>query len=77
MLGLTFGDPADYGKVQEDDSIDVLGFEFASGTPLTLALHHADGSSDEIQANHTYNEGQIEWFKAGSALNLIKAKAGA
>ena len=73
MLGLTFADKADYDKVQEDDTIDVLGLkEFAPGKPLTVVLHHADGSTDEFKANHTYNENQIEWFKAGSALNLIR-----
>ena len=78
LLALTFANPTDYDKIQEDDSIDIVGLgEFAPGNHLTLVLHHADGSSDEIQANHTYNEGQIEWFKAGSALNLIKAQTGA
>jgi aconitate hydratase len=76
MLALTFADPNDYSKVQEDDTIDILGLEsFAEGTPLTIVLHHADGSTDECKANHTYNASQIEWFKAGSALNLI-ARAG-
>lgn len=74
MLALTFANPADYDLIKEDDTIDILGLnEFAPGKPLTIALHHADGSKDEIKVNHTYNEGQIEWFKAGSALNLIKA----
>ncbi|NVK49603.1 MAG: aconitate hydratase [Cyclobacteriaceae bacterium] len=74
MLALTFVNPADYDKVQEDDIIDILGLEsFAPGVPLKVVLHHADGSKDEFEVNHTYNEGQIEWFKAGSALNLIKA----
>ena len=76
MLALTFANPADYDLIQEDDSIDILGLgSFAPGTPLELVLNHADGSSHRIVANHTYNQGQIEWFKAGSALNLIKAKA--
>ncbi len=76
MLGLTFVDPADYDKVQEDDSIDINGLEeFTPDKPLTVVLNHADGSSDSFQVNHTYNAGQIEWFKAGSALNLIKAQA--
>lgn len=74
MLALTFANPADYDLIQEDDSIEILGLtEFAPGKPLTVVLNHADGSKDEIKVNHTYNEGQIEWFKAGSALNLIKA----
>lgn len=73
MLALTFDNPADYDLVQEDDSIDIMGLTaFKSGTPLTVVLNHADGSKDEIKVNHTYNAGQIEWFKAGSALNMIK-----
>ncbi len=75
MLGLTFADPADYDKVQEDDVIDILGLtEFTPGKPLTVRLTHADGSTDEFKVNHTFNEAQIAWFKAGSALNLIRAK---
>jgi len=78
MLGLTFANPADYDKIQEDDTIDIVGLaEFAPGKQLALVFNHADGSSDEIKTNHTYNDTQIEWFKAGSALNLIKAKANA
>lgn len=73
MLALTFADKADYDKIQEDDSIDILGLTtFAEGQPLTLVLNHSDGSKDEIKVNHTYNAAQIDWFKAGSALNLIK-----
>lgn len=73
MLGLTFADKADYDKIQEDDTINFLDLDqFAPGKPLTLEFVHADGSKDIILANHTYNAGQIEWFKAGSALNLIK-----
>src|SRR4051812_40291644 len=72
MLGLTFANPADYDKIQEDDSIDIIGLEkFTPGTPLTVVLNHKDGRKEEIKVNHTYNEGQIAWFKAGSALNLI------
>lgn len=78
MLALTFANPADYDKIQEDDTIDIDGLtEFAPGRPLEIVLHHADGSSDDIMANHTYNEGQIEWFKAGAALNLIRMKVSA
>lgn len=74
MLGLTFANKADYEKIKEDDSIDILGLTtFAPNTPLTLVLNHADGSKEEIKANHTYNEQQIEWFKAGGALNIIRA----
>lgn len=73
MLALTFANKADYDKIQEDDNIDVLGLTtFSPNQPLTLVLHHADGKKDEIQANHTYNEQQIEWFKAGAALNIIR-----
>ena len=75
MLAITFDNPADYDKVQEDDTIDIKGLtEFAPNKPLRVVLHHADGSTDEFLVNHTYNEQQIEWFKAGSALNLIKQK---
>lgn len=74
MLGLTFANPADYDLIQEDDSIDILGLtSFAPGKQLQIVLNHADGTAETISVNHTYNEGQIEWFKAGSALNLIKA----
>ncbi len=73
MLALTFADKNDYDKIQEDDTIDILGLtSFAPNVPLTIRLTHKDGTVEEIKANHTYNEGQIEWFKAGSALNLIK-----
>jgi aconitate hydratase len=73
MLALTFANKEDYDKVQEDDSIDILGLTgFAPGKPLTVVLNHADGSRDEILVNHTYNEQQIEWFKAGGALNVIR-----
>jgi aconitate hydratase len=73
MLGLTFVDPADYDKIQETDTIDILGLdEFTAGVPLKIKLNHADGSSDVFEVNHTYNKTQIDWFKAGSALNLIK-----
>ena len=72
MLALTFIDKNDYDKVQEDDNIDIIGLDnFSPGQPLTVVLNHADGTSDEISVNHSYNQNQIEWFKAGSALNLI------
>ena len=75
MLGLTFNDKDDYEKIQEDDSIDILGLtDFTPGKPLTVVLNHKDGSKDEIVVNHTYNEQQIEWFKAGGALNVIRAQ---
>jgi aconitate hydratase len=73
MLALTFANPADYDKIQEDDTIDILGLTtFTAGVPLTVVLHHKDGSKEEIKANHSYNAQQIEWFKAGSALNLMR-----
>lgn len=73
MLGLTFANPADYDKIKEDDTFDIVGLTtFTPGVPLTLVIHHADGTSEEIKVNHTYNEQQIGWFKAGSALNKIK-----
>lgn len=78
MLALTFNDKTDYDKVQEDDIIDILGLtDFAPGVPLTLALHHADGTTDHVVVNHTYNAQQIDWFKAGSALNLIRQEMAA
>ena len=75
MLALTFVDKDDYNKIQEDDQIDIQGLtSFAAETPLTLNLRHKDGSTDTIQVNHSYNANQIEWFKAGSALNLMGKK---
>ncbi|MFV0142462.1 MULTISPECIES: aconitate hydratase [Empedobacter] len=75
MLALTFADKSDYDKVQEDDTINFIDLtEFAPRKPLTIEFVHADGSKDLVVANHTYNAQQIEWFKAGSALNLIKAQ---
>jgi len=72
MLALTFANEADYDKIQEDDTINFLDLtEFAPNRSLTLEFIHKDGSKDMIMANHTYNASQIEWFKAGSALNLI------
>lgn len=77
MLALTFANKDDYDKIQEDDTFDIIGLsEFAPGKPLSIILHHNDGTNEEILANHTYNEYQIEWFKAGSALNLIKLNEG-
>ena len=74
MLGLTFANKEDYDKIQENDIIDINGLtEFAPNQPLTIVLHHQDGTSEEILANHTYNKQQIEWFKAGGALNIIRA----
>ncbi len=78
MLALTFANPADYDKIQEDDTIDIKGLvTFAAGVPLTIVLHHNDGTVDEFLVNHTYNDQQIEWFKEGSALNIIRKSVGA
>jgi aconitate hydratase len=74
MLALTFACPEDYDKILEDDAIDILGLDaFAPETPLTVVLHHADGSEETLQVHHTYNETQIAWYRAGSALNLIRS----
>ena len=73
MLALTFDDKADYEKFREDDAIDIVGLtSFAPNQKLTLVLHHNDGTQDEIKVNHSYNEQQIEWFKEGAALNIIR-----
>ena len=75
MLALTFAHEADYEKIQEDDRVDFTDLtDFAPGKPLTLVFKHKDGSSDTILANHSYNPQQIGWFKAGSALNIIRAQ---
>ncbi len=74
MLALTFANKDDYNKIQEDDRFDITGLtSFAPGTPLTLVIHHSNGNSEEIKVNHSYNAQQIEWFKAGGALNIIRA----
>lgn len=76
MLGLTFANEADYDKIREDDTFNFLDLDqFAPGKQLTLELAHADGTKEEIKLNHTYNAQQIEWFRAGSALNLIAAES--
>ncbi len=73
MLALTFADKADYDKIQEADTISILGLtEFAPNKPLQMVLNHADGVSDTITVNHSYNEQQIDWFVAGGALNIIR-----
>ncbi|MFH1160410.1 MAG: aconitate hydratase [bacterium] len=75
MLALTFVSPGDYDRIREDDTVDVIGLDtFAPGVPLTLVLHHADGTTEEMQVNHSYSPLQIGWFKAGSALNYMKLK---
>jgi aconitate hydratase len=73
MLALTFENEADYDRIQEDDVINLIDLEsFAPERPLTVELVHANGQKESFKVLHTYNAQQIEWFKAGSALNLIK-----
>ncbi|MBL7710220.1 MAG: aconitate hydratase, partial [Chitinophagaceae bacterium] len=75
MLAITFANKEDYNKILEDDSIDVEGLlAFAPGKQLQLVLNHKDGSSETIAVNHSYNQQQIEWFKAGGALNVIRSE---
>jgi aconitate hydratase len=74
MLALTFANKADYDKIQENDNIDIEGLlAMAPGKQLQVVLNHADGSNETINVNHSYNEQQIDWFKAGGALNIIRA----
>jgi aconitate hydratase len=73
LLGLTFDNKADYEKIREGDKFSILGLEdFAPGRQLRVELTHEDGSKEQFAVNHTYNQTQIEWFEAGSALNLIR-----
>ena len=73
MLALTFVDKDDYNKVQENDRISLTGLhDFTPGSKLTVTLRHEDGSTESFPVEHTYNELQIGWFKAGSALNFSK-----
>ena len=75
MLALTFANKEDYDKVREEDNIDIIGLTtFSPGQPLTVILNHANSTMDIIKANHTYNEPQIGWFKAGGALNVIRSE---
>ena len=77
MLALTFVNPKDYDKVRQDDLIDILNFkDFAPGQNLTIQLTHADGTKEKFEVAHTYNQAQIDWVKAGSALNKIRKDAG-
>ncbi|MCC7231669.1 MAG: aconitate hydratase [Bacteroidia bacterium] len=78
MLAVTFADKSDYDKIREDDTIDINGLtSFTPGKDLTVHVHHSDGSSEEFQVKHTYNKHQIEWFKAGGALNIIRSSVNA
>jgi aconitate hydratase len=72
LLALTFNDPDEYNMIREDDRIDLVDLaNLTPNQPVTCIIHHADGTTDTLKLNHTYNEAQVEWFKAGSALNLI------
>ena len=71
MLPLTFIDPADYDKINPDDKVDLMCTELAVGKPITLKVHPKKGASWEAKLAQTFNEGQIEWFKNGSALNTM------
>jgi len=73
MLALTFIDKSDYEKIREDDQIDIVGLTtFAPGSQIALVLHHSDGTTEKFNVAHTYSENQIDWFRAGGALNLIR-----
>jgi len=73
MLALTFANKDDYDKIREDDTFDIIELkEFSPGKPLIVVINHTDGTNEKIITNHSYNKNQIEWFKAGSALNLIR-----
>jgi aconitate hydratase len=73
MLPLTFDNPADYDKVQETDRVSVIGLkDLAPGKPLTVLLHHADGTDETIRCRHSFSAEQIAWFTAGAALNLLR-----
>merc|ERR1719293_208256 len=75
MLPLTFADKADYDTLQTGDKVSIVGLEkFAPGVPLTMVVKKSDGSTQDITLNHTFNAEQIEWFRAGSALNAMKEK---
>jgi aconitate hydratase len=73
VLALTFADPADYDTIRSDDTIDIKGLtDLAPGKPVTVVVRHTDGSSHEIRTTHTMSEEHIEWFRAGSALNVLR-----
>ena len=77
MLALTFADPADYDKIRQDDTVHLEGFDsMAPGQPMTIRLTHEDGTEESFQANHTFNQAQIDWVRAGSALNKIRIDMG-
>ena len=74
MLPLTFVDPADYDKIKPEDKIDLMCTQLAVGKPMTMKVHPKDGKPFDVQLTQTFNEGQIEWFKNGSALNTMAKK---
>jgi aconitate hydratase len=75
VLALTFENPADYDRIREDDRLSITGLkEMQQGRPLKCVIKHADGKSEEMMLKHSYNSAQIGWFKAGSALNLMRSK---
>lgn len=75
MLALTFDNPHDYDRIREDDKLSIVGLKmFSPGKPLTLLIDHADGTRESVKLNHTYNDSQIAWFKAGSALNFLNRR---
>jgi aconitate hydratase len=75
ILALTFNNPDDYDKIQEDDRISLVELKnLAPQKPVTCILSHNDGTKEEISLNHSYNNSQIEWFKTGSALNVLRNK---
>ena len=77
MFALTFANPKDYDKIRQDDFVDITSLsKFKPGEPLTITLNHADGTKEKFKVNHTYNQAQIDWVKAGSALNKIRKDAG-
>ena len=76
VLALTFADAADCDKIRADDKLDVVGLaDLAPGKPVTVVVHHADGSSDEILTTHTMSDEHIDWFRAGSALNVLRQQS--
>ncbi|MFZ8908412.1 MAG: aconitate hydratase, partial [Nitrosopumilaceae archaeon] len=75
ILALTFSNPDDYEKIQEDDRISLVGLnEIAPQKPVKCILSHNNGTDEEILLSHSYNQSQLEWFKAGSALNVLRNK---
>ena len=76
LLPLTFTDPADYDRVREDDRVSLTGLgDLAPGRPVTCVLHHSDGAGESLSLSHSFGESQIQWFRAGSALNLFHRRA--